>query len=100
MSSAASISFFTSQPWFRPMRSAAAANTSSGALPAPAPMPVRLASTRSQPCSRATRLLATPRLRLWWACMPVCVAGSSTSFMALKRSAMSHMFIAPPESTT
>ena len=37
----------------------------SGALPAPAPIPARLASIRSQPSSTATSELATPRLRLW-----------------------------------
>ncbi|MNR48175.1 hypothetical protein D3C85_1673800 [compost metagenome] len=80
------------------MRSAAAMNTSSGALPAPAPMPARLASMRSQPSSTAVIELATPRLRLWWACMPVWVCGSSTALKARMRSRMSCMFIAPPES--
>ena len=39
-------------------------NTSSGALPAPAPMPARLASMRSQPSSTAVMELATPNDRL------------------------------------
>jgi APA family basic amino acid/polyamine antiporter len=64
MSSAASSRACRSQPWFQPSLVAAAMNTSSGALPAPAPMPVNDASTRLAPCSTATIELATPSDRL------------------------------------
>src|SRR5690554_5486366 len=86
--------------WSQPILSKAAMHTSSGALPAPAPMPERLASMRSQPSSTATMELATPSARLWWAWMPVSVSGFRTSLSARKRSRMSFMFMAPPESTT
>ena len=54
----------------------------------------------AQPSYTATMLLATPRLRLWWACMPVCVSGLSASLKARKRSRTSFMLSAPLESTT
>ena len=88
------------RPCSMPMRSAAAMNTSSGALPAPAPMPARDASTRSQPSCTATMELATPSDRLWCACMPVSVCGLSTALNARKRSRTSSIESAPPESTT
>src|ERR1700739_4882058 len=56
------------------MRVAAAMKTSSGALPAPAPMPANEASTRWQPCSTATTEFATPSDKLWCAWMPISVA--------------------------
>ena len=58
-----------------PSESAAATNTSSGALPAPAPIPASEASTRVAPCSTATIEFATPSDRLWWAWIPISVAG-------------------------
>ena len=53
-------------------------NTSSGALPAPAPMPASEASTRIAPFCTAAIELATPSERLWWAWMPRSVSGFST----------------------
>ena len=52
--------------------------TSSGALPAPAPMPARLASMRIAPQAAATIEFATPSDRLWWAWMPRSVSGFRT----------------------
>jgi hypothetical protein len=51
----------------QPSLVAAAMNTSTGALPAPAPIPVNDASTRLAPCSTATIEFATPSDRLWCA---------------------------------
>ena len=48
----------------------------------------------------ATSELGTPRLRVWCACIPVCVSGFRVSLSALKRARTSFIFSAPPESTT